>query len=187
VGGKLTTYRSMAEAVVDEILSRFFPRFEHRFGESRTKGMPLPGGRISDFESYAEGVVRGAGDRWGLTSRMVERLLRNYGTDYLKILALGLSRRELLEPLSSDSLVLRAEVIHAMEDEMAMTLEDFMERRTDLTHFDRDRGMSVVQEVARLMGDHLGWDEAETKRQVDRYRHAVTGQIVRGPGRMSVI
>jgi len=183
VGGKLTTYRSMAEAVVDEILSRFFPRFEHRFGESRTKGMPLPGGRISDFESYAEGVVRGASDRWGLTSRMVERLLRNYGTDYLKILALGLSRRELLEPLSSDSLVLKGEVVYAVEDEMAMTLEDFMERRTDLTHFDRDRGMSVAQEVARLMGDHLGWDEAETKRQLDRYRHGVTSHVAPGPGR----
>ena len=186
VGGKLTTYRSMAEAVVDEVLIRFFPGSEHRFGEGRTAGMPLPGGRISDFESYAEGVVRGVGDRWGLTSRMVERLLRNYGTDYLKILALGLSRRELLEPLSSDSLVLKGEVVYAMEDEMAMTLEDFMERRTDLAHFDRDRGMSVVQEVARLMGDCLGWGEAETKRQLDRYRHAVTVQVVPGPGRISV-
>jgi len=179
VGGKLTTHRSMAEAVVDEILTRFFPRFEHRFGESRTKGTPLAGGRISDFESYAEGVVRGVGGRWGLTSRMVERLLRNYGTDYLKILALGLSRRELLEPLSSDSLVLRAEVIHAMEDEMAMTLEDFMERRTDLAHFDRGGGMSVAGEVARLMGGHLGWGEAETQGQLDRYRHAVTSRITR--------
>jgi len=179
VGGKLTTYRSMAEAVVDEILTRFFPRFEHRFGESRTQGMPLPGGRISDFESYAEGVVRGAGGRWGLTSRMVDRLLRNYGTDYLKILALGLSRRELLEPLSTDSLVLKGEVVYAMEDEMAMTLEDFMERRTDLAHFDRGGGLSVAGEVAGLMGGHLGWGEAETKRQLDRYRHAVTSRIAR--------
>ena len=179
VGGKLTTHRSMAEAVVDEILTRFFPRVEHHFGGSRTKGTPLAGGRISDFESYAEGVVRGVGGRWGLTSRMVERLLRNYGTDYLKILALGLSRRELLEPLSSDSLVLRAEVIYAMEDEMAMTLEDFMERRTDLAHFDRGGGMSVAGEVARLMGGHLGWGEAETKRQLNRYRHAVTNRFTR--------
>jgi glycerol-3-phosphate dehydrogenase len=186
VGGKLTTHRSMAEAVVDEILTRFFPESTHRFGECRTTRMPLPGGRISDFPSYAEAVIRGAGDRWGLTSRMVERLLRNYGTDYLKILALGLSRRELLEPLSSDSLVLKGEVVYAVEDEMAMTLEDFMERRTDLAHFDRDRGMSVAQEVARLMGDCLGWEETVIKRQLDRYRHEVTSHVAPGSGRVSV-
>jgi glycerol-3-phosphate dehydrogenase len=75
---------------------------------------------------------------------------------------------------------LKGEVVYAMEDEMAMTLEDFMERRTDLTHFDRDRGMSVAGEVARLMGDHLGWDEAEIKRQLDRYRRAVINRLARG-------
>jgi glycerol-3-phosphate dehydrogenase len=66
-----------------------------------------------------------------------------------------------------------------MEDEMAMTLEDFMERRTDLTHFDGGGGMSVAGEVARLMGGHLGWGEAETKRQLNRYRHAVTNRFTR--------
>jgi glycerol-3-phosphate dehydrogenase len=172
-GGKLTTYRSMAESLLDEILTRFADRFDHRFAECQTAAVPLFGGGVADFVNYVAGEIKGIGDRWGLPPKIVERLLHHYGTDYLKILSLGLSDREWLRPLSSDTDVLKGEVIYTVEDEMAMTLEDFMERRVDLQHFGHQRGMNFAEKVAYLMGKRLQWDETEKQRQLETYRHAV--------------
>ena len=172
-GGKLTTHRAMAEALLDETLDRFSDRFDRRFSECRTAELPLYGGDIADFEEYAAGELRGLGDRWRLSRDIVERLVHHYGTDYLKLLALGLIDRDFLHPLSPESVVLKGEVIYAVEDEMTMSLDDFMERRTDLKHFDRQWGLNVAEDVADLMGRRLQWDEAERQRQVETYRIAV--------------
>jgi glycerol-3-phosphate dehydrogenase len=181
VGGKLTTHRSMAEAVVDQIATRL----QKRFGECRTTRLPLAGGGISDFPTYADGVVRAAAGRWGLHGKGIERLVSNYGTDFLKVLALGIRRPELLDPLASDGAVLKAEAIHAVDEEMAMTLQDFLERRTDLSHFDKRQGLRAAPEAARLMGEALGWDPPEVERQLDRYRQAVESRSLREPQRLS--
>ncbi|MDZ7290698.1 MAG: glycerol-3-phosphate dehydrogenase [candidate division KSB1 bacterium] len=172
-GGKLTTYRSMAEELLDEILGRFTERFDHPFAECQTAKIPLYGGDIAEFATYVAGEMKGVGNRWGLAPKVVVRLLHHYGTDYLKILSLGLIDRDLLQPLSSDTEILKGEVIYAVEDEMAMTLKDFMERRVDLQHFDPQRGLNVAEKVAHLMGKRLQWDEAERQRQVEAYRNAV--------------
>ena len=185
-GGKLTIYRSMAEGLLDEILDRFGDRLGRDFSECQTAKMPLYGGDIADFEQYVASELKGLGDRWGLSPDMVERLVHHYGTDYLKILSLGLIDGELLRPLSSETIVLKAEVIYAVEDEMAMCLEDFMARRTELKHFDLSRGTGVAKEVARLMGMRLQWDEAEKERQLGAYRAAVAKMMEFRGGRVSV-
>jgi alkyldihydroxyacetonephosphate synthase len=172
-GGKLTTYRSMAESLLDELLDRFGDRLEGPFSECRTAELPLYGGDIADFEKYAAGAIKGVGDRWGVSPDVIARLVHHYGTDYLKILALGLTDPEFLWPLSPGGNVLKGEVIYAIEDEMTMTLEDFMERRTNLMHFDPHRGMNIAEEVADLMGNRLRWNEAERQRQLSAYRDAV--------------
>jgi glycerol-3-phosphate dehydrogenase len=60
-----------------------------------------------------------------------------------------------------------------VEEEMAMTLEDFMERRADLKHFSSQCGLEVAERVAHLMGGQLGWSETDKRREVERYRNAV--------------
>jgi glycerol-3-phosphate dehydrogenase len=172
-GGKLTTYRSMAETLLDEILTCFADRFDHPFSECQTAKASLFGGDIADFKKYTAGEMKGLGKRWGLSPPIIERLLHHYGTEYLKILSFGLINRKFLEPLSFGNTVLQGEVIYAVEDEMAMTLEDFMERRTDMMHFDSARGIEVAAAVAQLMGMRLRWDSAERKRQLEAYRNAV--------------
>ena len=179
-GGKLTTHRAVAEAVVDEVLERFGNRFEGKVSECRTTEVPLSGGGIADFQRYAAGELGSMGDRFGPSSRVVARLLRHYGTDYLKILSLGLIDRKFLEPLSPSSEVLKGEVVHAVEDEMAMTLEDFMKRRTEIGHFDFDHGVNAAETVAALMGARLDWDESERKRQIEAYRSSAEESIAFG-------
>ncbi|MFQ5864634.1 MAG: glycerol-3-phosphate dehydrogenase [bacterium] len=175
-GGKLTTYRSMAETLLDEILARFGDRFDHGFSECRTAEEPLYGGDIGHFEKYVAGVLKGAGNRWGLSPKIVERLLHRYGTDYLKVLAMGLNDRKALHSLSAEppvTTVLKAEVLYAVEEEMAMTLADFMERRTDLKYYGPEQGLYVAKEVANLMGQQLRWDPLERHRQLETYRNSV--------------
>ncbi|MFQ6114760.1 MAG: glycerol-3-phosphate dehydrogenase C-terminal domain-containing protein, partial [bacterium] len=175
-GGKLTTYRSMAEVLLDEILSRFADRFERQFSECQTASQPLYGGEIADFEKYLAAELKGIGNAWGLSSKIVKRLLYHYGTDYLKILALGLVDRDFLLPLSTEpalTAALKGEVIYAVEEEMAMTLDDFMERRTDLKHFSPEQGRNIAAEVANLMGQQLQWTGQEKQQQLEAYCHGV--------------
>jgi glycerol-3-phosphate dehydrogenase len=176
-GGKLTTHRSTAEAVLDDVVERFGDRFTQRVSECRTKDVPLYGGDIADFQRYAAAELHAVSDRFGPSPTVVARLLRHYGTDYLKVLSLGLIHRSFLEPLSWGDDVLKGEVLHAVEDEMAMTLEDFMDRRTEMMQFDRRRAVKAAETVAGLMAARLQWDASERRRQLEAYREAVAKSV----------
>ena len=62
-----------------------------------------------------------------------------------------------------------AEVAHAVEQERACTLADFLVRRTHIAYETRDNGRAAARRVAALFGSLLGWDDAETRRQLDAY------------------
>lgn len=79
----------------------------------------------------------------------------------------------LLKPLSEGCPVLGVEAVYAAEQEMALTLQDFMERRTELMLFDPQHGLDGATQVAELMGDVLGWSRQERERQVALYWQAV--------------
>jgi glycerol-3-phosphate dehydrogenase len=171
-GGKLTTWRSMAEEMVDE-LARYLSR-EHGLSPARpcqTVDRILPGGDIADWHAYLASKVVELGDQ--LSPETVIRLISAYGTGYGDVLAHAVGNERLAEPLVPGLPYLKAEVTHAVRHEMALTLEDVLARRTHLLDQDRDQGLKVAAEVAKLMGDELGWSEQEQVRQVEHYRHVV--------------
>ena len=172
-GGKLTTYRNMAKSLVNLILKNYAHRLAGTFGPCQTAESALTGGEMAEFPSYLKAQSLGLMGRWGLSRRTAEHLIQSYGRNHLDILALALQDKGLVEPLAPGCPVIRAEVVHAVEEEMALTLEDFMARRTGLLHFDANRGMGVVEEVSRLMSRLLGWDRGRRKAQIERYREAV--------------
>ena len=170
-GGKLTTYHTMVETLIDQVLERYAHRLQGDFQPCRTAKTALVGGEMAEFPSYLKVQCLGLVERWGLSLRTAEHLIHNYGRSHMDILGLGLSDRRLLEPLCPGCPVVKAEVIYAVEDEMAVTLEDFMSRRTDLMHFDGKGRLSGV--VAKLMGRRLGWKRARRKAEIHRYRQAI--------------
>ena len=89
----------------------------------------------------------------------------------MQILALGLQDKNLLKPLRPGCRVIKAQVIFAVQDEMALTLEDFMSRRTDLLHFNGGGKLEVV--VAKLMARALGWSRSRRRAEIKRYRQRV--------------
>jgi glycerol-3-phosphate dehydrogenase len=152
-GGKLTTYREMAEDAVDTVLERL-----DRRARGRTKRLALLG--AAGYEEPAVGTpAHHLGSRYGTLAGEVEALVARDA-------ALG-------DPLVPGLPYLRAEGVYAARHEMATTLLDVLTRRTRAHLFDRPATVAAAPAVADLIGAELGWDAPRTAAEVDAYRRLV--------------
>jgi glycerol-3-phosphate dehydrogenase len=150
-GGKLTTYREMAEDTVDQVCEILGRR-----RRSTTRRLALVG---------AEGYEPSAGlDAAHLANR--------YGSAAAEITALCYADRHLSEPLVPGLPYLKAEAAYAARCEMAVTLDDVLSRRTRARLFDRPATVAAAEDVARLIAGDMGWDQAEIDRQVAEFRNS---------------
>ena len=172
-GGKLTTYRAMAEDLVDTVVRQEARRLGGARPPCRTASTTLPGGDLDRFERYRQAAAAALEESWGLSRQAALHLPDTYGTEYLKVLAYARHSPDLLQPLAPDVPVLAAEAIYAVEEEMALTLEDFMARRTELMLFEPQHGLEAAGRAADLMGEALGWDRHQRNEEMERYRQAV--------------
>lgn len=65
------------------------------------------------------------------------------------------------------------DVACALEQEMALTLSDVLERRTHITWEARDHGMSIVPQVADRMGAYLGWDKSKREAELRAFEENI--------------
>lgn len=160
-GGKLTTYRRMAQDVVDRIDRH----------EGRRRPCPTISLKVAGAENWAEARLELAlrGRALGLAGDVIAHLGMTYGADALGIVALVEGEPELGRRLVGDLPAIRAEVVWACRAELALSIEDTLARRTRLAIEDRQRGLGAAWDVATLMGDELGWSAAERQRQVAAY------------------
>ena len=169
VGGKLTTYRRMAQDTVD-VLSR-------RDGSAQlhpTQSLPLQGGA---GWPTAKRDMEEKGAALGLSSQTLSHLGRSYGTDAISVLDLVVSDGSLARLLIDDLPYIWAEVLYACRQEMAMTPSDILARRTRIIMEDRQRGLGIVDEIASFMAKELGWSPEQQQSMVDTYRDAIEKQI----------
>ncbi|MEM7565650.1 MAG: glycerol-3-phosphate dehydrogenase [Pseudomonadota bacterium] len=123
-GGKLTTYRRLAESALAKIEGRLGAK-----GPAWTEGATLPGG---DFErtDYDGTVARLRADYGFLSERHAARLVRLYGTKAWTLLGDAASADALGESFGED--LTEAELRYLMAQEWARTAEDVLWRRTKL-------------------------------------------------------
>jgi glycerol-3-phosphate dehydrogenase len=107
VGGKLTTYRRMAEDAVNRITDR----------PCRTARLPLIG-------AASPAALRSVA--------APERLVRRYGTEAPAVVALADGRPELLEPVGDGVPACGAELLWAVRHELALGVDDLVDRRVRL-------------------------------------------------------
>ena len=162
-GGKYTTYRIMARDAVD-VAARDLP---FSVPPSRTEDLPLLGAVGSDQAARRAQLHPGAA---GLTPRQVEHLARRYGTLALRVLDLVVEDPALREPLDGAETYLAAEVRYAVMNEAALHVDDVLTRRTHIAFESADRGRQAVEDVAQIMAEPLGWDEATVRHEVRHYR-----------------
>jgi len=147
-GGKLTSYRSMAERMVNQCETRL-QRDPH---PSPTAGEPLPGGEIGGSLAKLQQQVLAL----GLNPEAAERATRLYGNEALQVFRSGSGPE--------------VEAGYAVTVEGALTLEDYWVRRSARAWFDADGGLAALEPAARAMGSVLGWSGAEQERQVEACR-----------------
>jgi glycerol-3-phosphate dehydrogenase len=173
-GGKLTTYREMAADTIDEVLEHVLSAkrdgkrsvLERAQRHSRTKRLRLRGA-----DGYDD--VAAMPPTSGLDASTLEHLANRYGGEARVLLAMIDRDRSLGEPLVEGLPYLRAEGVYAARYEMARTLDDVLSRRTRARLLALDDSARSADEVAALVGPHLGWDAQEQARQVAEYRRLV--------------
>jgi len=153
IGGKWTTYRKMGEDIVDKaILLGGLNAME-----CVTKNMPIHG--------YLKNTNH-------------NMHLYVYGSDLPKIKALIGKDPKLGEKLHPDLPYLKAEVVWAVSEEMARTVEDFLARRTRALLLDARASIMMAPEVADIMAKELGYRRKWQKEQVRLYTEYANGYIL---------
>ncbi|GIG01720.1 glycerol-3-phosphate dehydrogenase/oxidase [Catellatospora citrea] len=160
-GGKFTTYRVMAQDVIDKAV--------RRLGDVRHSGtadLPLLGA-----DGY-EAMWRDRADlarRHELSVGAVEHLLERYGTLTTELLALIDEDRALADPLPGAPEHLSAEVVYAARHEGARHVVDVLARRTRISIETAHRGVQTARRTAELMAPVLGWSPATTEAEITAY------------------
>jgi glycerol-3-phosphate dehydrogenase len=144
VGGKWTTYRKMGEDMVNRIEHELNWKQQHTGTENLSIHGSMPGMNWSDpFYFYG-------GDAAGLKSMMN-----------------GNANTWISESLH----IHEVQVIWAVRNEMARTLEDVLSRRTRALLLDAKESVRIAMPVARIMAKTLNKDEAWINAQVKEYTH----------------
>lgn len=143
-GGKWTTYRKMAEEVVDH--AAVLAGLEVRACVTRELN-------IHGFHQHAE--------KFGQLS--------HYGSDASSVQALVESSPELAQRLHPSLRPYAGEVVWAVRYEMARTVDDFLARRTRSLILDARASVEAAPKVAQLMAAELGTDAAWRERQVEDF------------------
>jgi glycerol-3-phosphate dehydrogenase len=161
VGGKLTTYRELAEQAVDRALALLGKPLL----KSRTVRFALPGGRANgSWDAFHEAFSRES----GLSVRSAEHMLRIYGAHAPEVLAMagGSEMRSVFDPWSG---AIAAEIRWAFEKEDARTLTDIIARRT-MIGLGPDAGLKAAAAAAAIGRSVLGWDAARAQTELEGYR-----------------
>lgn len=180
IGVRATTARGMAQKAVDLA----FRKMGVRPPKSQTETTPIFGGRISDFESFVRRVEIQRPYR--LDPLVLRSLIQNYGSEYPEVLR-HIERDPGLARCIPGSTVLRAEIVHAIREEMAESLGDVVFRRTELGTAGNP-GEEALAACAGLMASESGWDEervrreiAEVKREFPTYSSAMEKESGKSP------
>ena len=175
-GGKYTTYRAVAEQVVDRIAGRLGRR-----GACRTAREPLPGGDLgwsaADHWSGGPGfeaAVRECAREHEVLPGAARHVLATYGSRARMVLEHLRRDPGLAAPLCPHQPHLRAEVVHALRVEMALHLDDWFLRRSHMAYGDC-HGLDAVDGVADLFAAELGWSRERRAAEVARCRSILEG------------
>lgn len=164
VGGKLTTYRQLAEDAVDDVMSRL----GRRDPGCPTRNRPLPGARGFDRDR----LVVELQDR-GASREVGERLVYVYGANAREVWALAEQDSALAQVVHPGSRMTGAELAHAVLRERSQTLADILSRRT-LTAFEPGHGLESLDAIVGVISPILSWDGNRIEREVAGYRAWLT-------------
>ena len=172
-GGKLTTYRAMADDVVTHarraltaaggpVPSRVV-RTAHEARHASITAV-LPGGDIVSREALVHDVRATVQD-----AAAAERLALAYGSRWRHVWDYARREPRLSTRLQDELPYLLAEVPYAIEREMACTFSDLLIRRTHIAFETRDHGRAAAARIATMVAACLQWSSTELSQQLATY------------------
>lgn len=159
VGGKLTTYRQLAEDAVDDV----FRRLGRKAPRCVTANLPFPGA-AGDLDE----VRRSLTEDGALTALTADRLVALYGSRALDVVEEASADPALLEVVHPATGAIGAELVFAVRHELARTLTDVLARRV-LLAFEPGHALEILDQVVALLGERLAWDTDRRKAEVAEY------------------
>lgn len=146
IGGKWTTYRHMAEDCIDHAAT--LARLPER--PCPTRELPIHGSEVET--------------PWRFPAH-----LATYGSDAAEIEALGAADPALAAPLDAELPYTGAEVIWAVREEMARTVDDVASRRLRATQLNAAAAQRMAPRVAALLAAELGRDDAWCRTEIANF------------------
>jgi glycerol-3-phosphate dehydrogenase len=164
VGGKLTTYRSLAEECVDLVfkkLGRHSPR-------CRTQETSLPGAFRFNEELHWPVIF---------SEKVRQRLRRVYGSQTRELVDLCNAQPGLAETFNKERDALAGEIVFSFESELATSLTDCLMRRT-MIGLNADLGMGDIEAAAEICKRYLGWTDDRVRTEIECYKQHVDLMLV---------
>lgn len=165
IGGKLTTYRQVAEEMVDAVLKK-----QGRAHVPCVTKQELLPGAIALNDALIETMIS---KYQALVSReAVFHLFSIYGSHAVRVLTLVDQVPDLAEPIIPTLPDIKAQVVYAVQAEQAHTLVDICLRRM-LLAMQTNYGFDVLPAVTAVLKQHCGWSDADCDRQIQRYHRYI--------------
>lgn len=172
-GGKWTTYRRMAEETVDLV--------ERLAGLGRractTRSLRLHGcPGVTTQEGQGDAPTR---EPPAAYENPADDHLSLYGTDASIIRAIAEESPSMARPIHPQAVTSAAEVVFAVREEMARTVEDVLARRTRDLVVDARVAWAAAPVVAELLATEIGRDATWVASQVNSFRAAASASMLR--------
>jgi glycerol-3-phosphate dehydrogenase len=154
VGGKWTSYRRMAEDAVNETIN--------------SSHVPRSKCITTDLKIHGYDDQTNAGSNPYST----------YGSDQPKLSTIENESDEFTGFLSESLQIKKSQIIWAVREELARTVEDALARRTRALFLDARESIIIAPETARLMAKELGYGNDWIKDQLSQYTQLATEYLV---------
>ena len=168
-GTKLTCFRSLAEDVGDRVMRALGRRERSRTGHAMLDGTDEEAGKI-EVRAWMDMSEEMAAT--GLSKGTLRMLVETYGRTYPRVLELGRKLPDGYERLCPSNPEIVAQVHHAVREEMAVSLQDLLLRRTGIGQ-SRCQGLDCAESIAGRMAELAGWSRRRREAELTAYSEHV--------------
>lgn len=161
-GGKWTTFRKMAEDTVNKAIQTAGLSFVH----SATQTLHIHGFQNSK-QTFPD------------SKQINNAVFQIYGSDEKAIKELIYKNPELGEPIFPQTIYLKAQIVWAVREEMARTVEDVLARRLRVLFLDARLAIDMAPEVAKIMADELNKDSDWQQQQLNDFVNLANNYLLK--------
>lgn len=161
LGGKWTIYRAMGEETINAV--------QDRLGVARTES-PTRNHLLLGAEGFSPDYWEQLVDEYRITEQLARHLAGKFGTRAPLVLELARESPDLAQSLAAGLPVIRAEVVFCIRNEMALTIEDILFRRTGAQLFSWRAAIQAAPMIASILREELHWSEDEEHAAVRQYQ-----------------